>query len=80
MAEAALKKGSHAFAFFKYFELLFNSFPHSFVNSLYLLEMYKEEVLPLVEGSWQPDVLAQNKVYQQLRKAGIVPDVSTFLL
>ena len=37
MAEVALKRGKYAFAFFKYFELMFNSFHNSFGNGLYLL-------------------------------------------
>ena len=80
MAEVALKQGKLAFAFFKYFELLFNSFEHSFINSLYLLEMYPKSVLGLTEKSWQPKAFAESKMYIKLRSMNLVPDVYTLLL
>lgn len=45
MAEVAMKRGQLSFSFFKYLELMFNSFHTSFTNSLYLLEMYGDKVL-----------------------------------
>lgn len=69
-----------SFAFFKYFELVFNSYQTAFINSLYLLEMYHQEALRLGPHSWQPSHLAQSLIYHQLRQLRAVPDIYSLLL
>ena len=59
---------------------MFNSFHTSFVNSLYLLEMYQQDVLRFNSQSWKPKALASSPIYLKLRHMKLIPDIYSYLV
>ena len=59
---------------------MFNSHRISFTNALYLLEMYRNQVLRYTENSWSPKHLSQSAIYTKLKHAKLISDVYSFLV
>lgn len=67
------------FSFIKYVQLMLVGYKNAFINALYLVEVYGEDVFGFQKESWSVEDVKGNQVYKMLVEKDIVEKVDEYL-